>query len=420
MHRLITQTSDDHYFYKFDMNYLKGVTELNFFKVFNTKLKQGEVFEFPAKEGLLSVNTQRMINEEGLLPPKILVNKVDGAFEYDEGRLMIKPHYRSVSFTPVMFYNGPAVFPSLFSYRVEGSDDTAWHRMDPNAKITLFGLPHGKYTLKVKANMPNNKLVSQMAFTILPAYYETTLFISLSIVVFLLVVVGINYWIWRMVGIRRKKENEFIHYQSATLKGQINSHMLFNVFQTVAHDIRYGYQEESYNTILSVADYMRQILNQADSFSHTLEKELDFCKNYLDFMSKIYTGLFKYEITSLTEHDVELVQIPSLIIQPFIENAIIHGFRNKEKHPYTLKLNYTYKMGFMIIQVEDDGMGLTELQGQKKFVSKGINLVRKKINSFYTQKLFGRKGGVKIHSKNNQYSNETGVMVSIFLPLKVD
>ncbi|MBI3234952.1 MAG: hypothetical protein HYZ42_13115, partial [Bacteroidetes bacterium] len=189
---------------------------------------------------------------------------------------------------------------------------------------------------------------------------------------------------------------------------------------SVASNIKKGYQEQAYESLISIADYIRSLLNQTDSYQHMLEKELSFCQQYMDFMMQIYPGKFVYDIQSHSEHELEIATIPSVIVQPFLENAIIHGFKHSKEEPYLLQINYYYKMGYIVIQVDDNGSGMDLQSGAKKNQSKGILLIRKKIASYYSSYKSKRKAGIKIRSKKNLNNGETGVLVSIFLPLQME
>ncbi|MBI3235611.1 MAG: histidine kinase, partial [Bacteroidetes bacterium] len=277
----------------------------------------------------------------------------------------------------------------------------------------------GTYQIIVRGQVFGKFSSSQLTFVVSPRYYQTTWFLVLLIVLILAFLYLFYLTIASLVKRNIERKSKYLHYQSTSLKGQINSHLLFNIFEAVASNIKSGHQNQAYDRLISLAEYIRSLLNQPDSYEHMLEEELSFCQQYMDFMIQIYPGKFEYRIESHSEYELEIATIPSVIVQPFLENAIIHGFRYPREEPYLLQINYYHKMGYLVIQVDDNGAGIDTHKSAPKRESKGIGLIKKKIRSYYSDFKQKKRGGIKIHSKNNPLNNKTGVLVSIFLPLEI-
>jgi len=147
---------------------------------------------------------------------------------------------------------------------------------------------------------------------------------------------------------------------------------------------------------------VRQILDQSHLEAHLLSQELDTLRLYLEVEKERMDGEMDYSITLSPELEEDTIELPPLIFQPFVENAIWHGIapKNEKGHIWIdLKMEKDYQL---CCQIKDNGVGLIEKEMSLTNVhtSKGIAITKERL---------GTKGTISI--KNNK--RESGVIVTI-------
>lgn len=188
-----------------------------------------------------------------------------------------------------------------------------------------------------------------------------------------------------------------IEAKLAMLQSKINPHFLFNTLNTIL-DLVYKIPKKAETIILNLSEIYRRILSLTDSEMIALEEEIELVKKYLD-IEKIRLGArLLYEIS--IDKQLETVMIPPLLIQPMVENAIVHGICPK-KDGGKIEIDIQKENGFIVIKVMDDGIGMS-----KKYKSKGFGLysVQERLNLSYKEKaqfeiVDREKGGTEVRMK---------------------
>ena len=143
-------------------------------------------------------------------------------------------------------------------------------------------------------------------------------------------------------------------YEMALLQEQIKPHFLYNTFDSVCALIRLGRTDDAYTMMRALGQYYRNSLNKGKTMI-SIREELDIVRNYLIIQSFRYDDVFnvRYEV----DEAVEACQTIKLILQPLVENAIYHGFRENDLEG-TITIRAKDAGEFVMLQVEDDGIGM--------------------------------------------------------------
>lgn len=195
--------------------------------------------------------------------------------------------------------------------------------------------------------------------------------------------------------------------QLTALRSQINPHFLFNALTTIGYLIQTA-PDKAFETLLHLTKLLRGVLSSTSEFS-TLEDELKLIESYLD----IETARFEERLKVVIEvpEDLRSMQIPSLILQPLVENAIKHGIsenKNGGEVRISAELEQSKDMVLLKLTVSDTGSGRTI---KKLMDAKGVGLqnIRERLTSHY-----GINASLKIQS-----GSKSGTRASIELPVKV-
>lgn len=139
---------------------------------------------------------------------------------------------------------------------------------------------------------------------------------------------------------------------------RINPHFLYNTLDSLYWKATESGNDEIAEDILSLSQLFRLVLNRGNGIV-TVQTEAELIERYLHIQKMRFGKRLSYEI-SLEQRILE-EEIPKLILQPFVENAIVHGFEKTDGN-YTLQVTGAWKEGRLIFQIIDTGVGMSEEQ----------------------------------------------------------
>jgi two-component system LytT family sensor kinase len=220
------------------------------------------------------------------------------------------------------------------------------------------------------------KLGSALVSILYPRWYfalwSDNWLVMLAICASAPVVVGIPLKIWNAIRIERKLEEQarlLVEARLDALQRQINPHFLFNTLNSIASLVR-GKPELAREMIVKLANILRILLKQREAFV-PFSEELAFTDDYL----AIEVVRFGEKLRVVKEIAPETLQVvvPSMLLQPLIENSIKHGLEPRI-HGGTVTLRSRLQGERLLIEVEDDGVGMAP---ERDVTMPGSGLVRK-------------------------------------------
>lgn len=184
-----------------------------------------------------------------------------------------------------------------------------------------------------------------------------TLWVSILIYATSIMVVGTVLKIWNSVRIQIKLEEQermLLHARMEALQNQINPHFLFNTLNSVSSLVRFD-PDTAREMIIKLANILRRLLNSPDAFV-PLRDEVEFIDNFLD-IEVVRFGRDKLRVIKELELASLDVMVPSMLLQPLVENSIKHGLSSKIEGG-SIYLRSRLNGSQIIIEVEDDGVGM--------------------------------------------------------------
>jgi tetratricopeptide (TPR) repeat protein len=196
---------------------------------------------------------------------------------------------------------------------------------------------------------------------------------------------------------RNNKQKRFANNLLAlkSLRSQMNPHFIFNALNSVNSFIAQNDERAANRYLTDFSKLMRNVLNNSEEDFIPLEKEIELLQLYIKLEHSRFEDKFDYEINVAENVEIKKFQIPPMLLQPYVENAVWHGLRYKKTKgkleinisqidPQTLKIN-----------ISDDGIGrekskTLKTQNQKKQQSKGMGNIKKRVqilNEMYTDKV---------------------------------
>ncbi len=218
-----------------------------------------------------------------------------------------------------------------------------------------------------------------------------------------------------------KLQKDLATSQLTTLRTQMNPHFIFNALNSIQQYILQGNVDEANRYLSKFSKLQREILNNSSQPFIVLEKEIEMLTLYLQLEELRFGHTFTYQVSIAEKMDTAEIPIPTMIIQPFVENAIWHGLMAKEGDK-KLHINFELKTDdFLICTIKDNGIGreasakLKEVRpSQEKHQSKGLSLVYDRLSMLELQHKQPFKAAVSdIFDSNNEIAG-TKVVLTIY------
>ncbi|WP_316808253.1 histidine kinase [Pedobacter agri] len=154
-----------------------------------------------------------------------------------------------------------------------------------------------------------------------------------------------------------KSDNQRLIMEQKMLQAQLNPHFIFNAIANLQSIVASGHIDESVRYLKSFSGLLRGILEQNRKDFIEIAEEVTSLNNYIQLQQMRYAGVFDYQIDVDQQLDLNETFIPPMLIQPFVENAIEHGFRNIA-YKGLLLISFKIKDDMLLIEVDDNGSGL--------------------------------------------------------------
>jgi two-component system LytT family sensor kinase len=234
-----------------------------------------------------------------------------------------------------------------------------------------------------------------------PTWWVEVLIYAASIMV-----IGTELKIWSSVRIQIKLEEQerlLLNARMEALQNQINPHFLFNTLNSVSSLVRFD-PDTAREMIIKLANILRRLLNNNEAFA-PLSEELEFIDNYLD-IEVVRFGRDKLRVVKELAPDSLDAMIPTMLLQPLVENSIKHGLSSKIEGG-SIFLRSRMADSRIVIEVEDDGVGMRTRSQQANGTGIGMANVAERLDVLY-----GGAASMTVDSHEGK-----GTLVRLRLPL---
>ncbi|TAF32289.1 MAG: hypothetical protein EAZ57_09315 [Cytophagales bacterium] len=311
-------------------------------------------------KGLVFVPNESLFRKDQLPPVQITGLEVKGN-NYSTLIKDLKLEYDSASLN-ISFWS--AIYRTQgkhqFKYRLLGLDSTWVHVDCIDAIARIPSIPEGNYVFEVCAVIDDGLTsdTTRINISVSPPYWKTWWFMLLMALALVSVTTLVFLKILMAVRRRNDIEQELRKSQLASLQTQMNPHFIFNALNSIQEFILQN-EKRLANTYLSkFANLMRLILNMSTQEYALLDEELKVLRLYLE-LEAIRFEDFDYELHVSDNVATDYVKIPSMLIQPYIENAMKHGLLHLTTRSKKLQVLFDVNPSQTILQVEiiDNGVG---------------------------------------------------------------
>lgn len=307
----------------------------------------------------------------------------------------------------------------LYSYSLFNGEDSITGKTT-NREVEFLSLDPGQYSFSVKAMNNSGKWSEQAAvlnFTILSPWWKTIWFRTILFAILLLSI----YLLYRrrISSFKEKYDNEKkqASLQLTAMRAQMNPHFIFNVMSSIRNYMQENDLASAEKYLTSFAKLVRYTLDNSSVQEVSLEEELNALRSYAFLEMQRFEGGFHFEIINDPEIDTDEIMVPSLLLQPFVENAIKHGIDKSEGRGKILILIHKINES-VAIAIEDNGIGranseILNLENRGKHTSFGSRLTFERIEAF--NKAYNKDIKAKIVDLTDSSGKAAGTRVEIVL-----
>ena len=294
----------------------------------------------------------------------------------------------AIDFTAVHFINADKL---RFAYQLVGADDV-WKYTSQNRTAQYAALFPGHYVFKLKVADesgnwgPEHEMLS---FTIVPPFWKTAWFI-LCVTGF---AVLITTWIVRKrirtIRYEAGLKQQIAETEMMALRAQMNPHFIFNCINSIDSLIQDNDKYQATVYLNKFAKLIRSILDSSKQNTVTLANDMETLKLYIEMEQFRNDNKFKADITADPGLLQEDCKVPPLIIQPYVENAILHGLKNRTDNEGRLSISLKRLNGHIQYIIEDNGVGRMHVHNghSANKVSYGMQMSSDRIKLFNQEEM---------------------------------
>ncbi|MCB9294135.1 MAG: histidine kinase [Lewinellaceae bacterium] len=392
----------------------------------------GELFS-GTKRGFIRFHPDSLLPDER--PPRLALAafKVGGVEYKKEGRrirfgdeLRLKP---SENFFSIQYAALNYTLPeeNAYYYKLEGLDKE-WIEAGSRRSANYTKVPPGSYRFCLKAKNKDSVWsgeVQSVGIRVAPPFWRRGWFIALVLSAF----AGMGYGAYRLriQQIRREEQmkSEFnkklAEVEMAALRSQMNPHFLFNCLNSINRFIQRNEPDAASAYLTKFSRLIRLVLDNSRSDLVSLRDEMEALRLYIELESMRFVGRFSYSIHISPALDTSSIEVPPMLVQPYVENAIWHGLMHKESDDCHLKVEAFPQNGRLAIVVEDNGIGremakVLKSKSATLHKSHGMKVTAERIEII--NQIYEAKATVEIEDLKNGGGEAAGTRVSLFLPLE--
>jgi hypothetical protein len=320
-------------------------------------------------------------------------------------------------------------------YKLQGLTNS-WQYAPANYVLRFEKLPPGSYRLVLQASGLENNFNGHekvLLIDIRPAFWNTTWFRFgvgglLLLLGYVLLRRRLKQQFHRRLESAEKErqlaelKHKAMELEMQALRAQMNPHFIFNSLNSINRFILQNDKQQASEYLIKFSRLIRLILQNSQASLISLESELETLRLYLDLEAFRFHHHFDYTISISPALDIADLQVPPLILQPYVENAIWHGLMHRDEKGQ-LETALIEEQGFLYIKLTDNGIGrkkaaLRTSKSATKHKSLGHGITAQRIAAF--QQDGNEASLVMINDLVNDDGTAAGTEVILKLPIMYD
>lgn len=304
------------------------------------------------------------------------------AMNWGEERHLEVPYDQNSIFVNFVLLGAKYPEKLKFQYRVKPTEE--WSDLDQRS-LSLNYLNPGEYPIEIRIydyDKGAEQVKPLLYLTIRPPFYYSWWFFSLLVLVGIGLVVLVIQRMKRQQEIKDKQlryEKKVAELKVLSVRSQLNTHFIFNVLSSFQYFIIAHKEEEALYYLERFASLIRKTLNLSMLEQVTIKDELEYIQGYFELENMRLDERVQLIVQVDQQLNTHQIMIPPLLLQPFIENSLVHAFPESVEQP-KITVKVYREQNDVILEVIDNGIGKQDQpQSLAKHDSKGLFLVKERM-----------------------------------------
>lgn len=427
----------------------QGLNKFDVNSYINSRKKY--IYTFGKEEGFTGVecNTNGIYEEDD---GTMWFGTVNGLLKYNPREYRNNPYYSKTSITGIYLFYKDTILPNnvvldysenslsfeyvgicltnpakvRYRYMLEGFEKD----FSPPTKERIArysNIPSGTYTFKVISSNNEgvwNEKPATFSFTIAtPVWKKSWFWLLLSVITVAGLILAIFTRI-RQIKDRERRESEMrvalAGNELKALRAQMNPHFMFNSLNSIQHFIMTNKSSDAGKYLNKFARLMRMILNNSDKSQITIREEMEYLQLYVELEAMRFDNKFDWKFDVSDDIDTDYIEIPAMLLQPYVENAILHGLTPRGQGGH-LEIIMRMQGNNLMCRIKDNGIGrekareMRQLSGRKDHRSLGMKITSDRLELI--NNLHGSHLSMTITDLKNEDGSAAGTQVDIFIPV---
>ena len=353
-------------------------------QIFENKLWLG------TKKGFYTVDLEKVLEDQktvsSIAISSIAINGVAIKKEnfkwYQYAAKELKSDYKHNSFS-INFVLKGHLFPNKLKFRYRLERENIWSPYSDKPSLYLSYLPSGNYTIEIEvldSNAGKATVFKLLKIKINPPFWLTWWFITLIALSFIGSIAYLFVYYKRKAKEKAHIEKRISETQSDVLLNQMNPHFMFNAINTIQHFIISNDVDSSLSFVSKLSGLMRQTFDNSLKKKISIAEEIDYLDSYCIIENMRFGNRVKIEFQLDPKIDSTLCKVPTMILQPFVENVFVHAFNDNSIKPELLISFEMVARNILECKVIDNGKGIFSFDKVKLHKSKGIELTKERLS----------------------------------------
>jgi len=390
---------------------------------------QNDIVWIGTANGLFKLGVKYVLN---MPVPKAQVPLVIRRVKVNNQDTLVTTHYElehtqnnlTIEFVALSYMSNKKI---RYQYRLLGSNqsDTHWREVE-ELQLSFPFLPPGTYIFDLRAYDVTGKItqkINPIRFHIKAPFWQESWFWVVIVILIVAIILFSVYariqFIQRVEGERTEANKKFAQLELQALQAQMNPHFVFNALSSIQYYILNNDIEAANDYLSRFSRLMRLFLESSRNKYISVHEESELLDYYITLEQLRFKNRFTFQISIEDDVPHEL-EIPAMLIQPFVENAINHGLVYSKNNEGYLRIHFCLKDDYVLCTIEDNGIGrakAAELKQKslKSYQSQATQITAERIQSLkYIEET---KVEVNIIDKFNEIGESQGTKVEILIYL---
>ncbi len=307
----------------------------------------------------------------------------------------------------------------MYRYRLPPAA-TSWEETTQR-EVNYSALAPGRYTFEVQSRNEDGfwSATTTYSFRIHPPWWERWWARLLATLLIAGAIFASYLYRTRQLKKEIQMQKQLAQVERQALRSQMNPHFIFNALNAIQGHIALGDKASANRYLSRFAKLIRAALQHSRMTKVPLEDDIRQLTDYLELEQSRFRGSFVYDLQLAEAIDAARVEIPPMLIQPFVENAVVHGLSAQEENG-RIDIRYELQEGYLRVTVRDNGVGIETSRRLKSgrnsaHKSIGLSVTQRRLEMLNEDNQFGKVELAEIKGPDGKVQ---GTQAEIWIPLE--